>query len=328
MADLSTRYLGLDLPNPVIVGSSGLTNSVEKVLKCAEAGAGGVVLKSIFEEQILQEVDELADVAEISYWHAEAADYIHQYGRENAVGEYVKLIKAAKAAVDIPIIASVHCVSAGAWTEFAMRAEQVGADASELNVHVFPSDPRRSARDNEEVYLRVAEAVKRKVSIPVALKIGFYFSDIPEMAAKLAAVGVDGLVFFNRFYRIDFDIEGMEMVAASYLSSPDEITIPLRWISLLSGELDCDFAATTGVHDGPGAVKMLLAGAKAVQICSILYRQGVGHIGTILGGVTDWMERHGFSSIDEFRGKLCQELSENPAAYERVQFMKLSAGEE
>jgi dihydroorotate dehydrogenase (fumarate) len=326
MADLSTKYMGLNLRNPIIVGSSGLTETVEKVEACAEAGAGAVVLKSIFEEQILHDVGKLAKASDVSYWHAEAADYINQYGREHAVDAYVRLMREAKERVAIPVIASIHCVSVGAWTEFAKRAEDVGVDALELNVYVTPADRRLNARDNERLYVDIVKAVKKAASLPVALKIGRPFSSLPEMATELGYAGVDALVLFNRFRRIDFDIEKLALVPGNLLSSPDEMAVPLRWVSLLSGDVDYDIAATTGVHDGKGVVKQLLAGARAVQICSALYQKGVGHIAAMLAEVEDWMKRHGHASIDDFRGKLSQEASKNPAAYERLQFMKASLG--
>lgn len=326
MADLSTKYMGIELRNPIIVGSSGLTESIENVEACEEAGAGAVVLKSIFEEQILHDVGKLARASDVSYWHAEAADYINQYGREHAVDAYVQLMREAKERTSIPVIASIHCVSAGAWTEFAKRAEDVGVDALELNVYVTPADRRRNARDNEQLYVDIVKAVKRAASIPVALKIGPYFSSIPEMATDLGYAGVDALVLFNRFHRFDFDIEKLKMIPGDLLSTPDEVTLPLRWVSLISGDVDYDIAATTGIHDGNAVVKQLLAGARAVQICSVLYHRGVAHIATILAEVEGWMKRHGYAAIEDFRGKLCQEASVNPALYERVQFMKASLG--
>lgn len=326
MADLSTKYMGLDLKNPIIVGSSGLTESIDKVEACAKAGAGAVVLKSIFEEQILHDVGKLARASDVSYWHSEAADYVNQYGREHAVDAYVRLMREAKERVSIPVIASIHCVSAGAWTEFAKRAQDVGVDALELNVYVTPADKRLNARDNEQLYVDIVKAVKQAASIPVALKIGRHFSSLPEMATDLGYAGVDALVLFNRFRRIDFDIEKLALIPGDLLSTPDEMTVPLRWVSLISGDVKYDIAATTGIHDGAGVVKQLLAGARAVQICSVLYRRGVGHIATILAEVEEWMKRHTFTSIDDFRGRLCQEASDNPALYERVQFMKASLG--
>ncbi len=325
MADLSTKYMGLDLANPIIVGSSGLTDSVEGVGKCAEAGAGAVVLKSIFEEQIVGEVDKLVDASGPAYWHSQAAEYITRYGRENAVERYLDLIRGAKEAVSVPVIASIHCVSAGAWTEFAQRVEQVGADGLELNIFVLPADPRIDGRTNEQIYLDVAKAVKQKVKIPVALKIGSFFSGLANLALALG-VDIDALVLFNRFARVDFDTEKLSLKPASFLSSPDEMVVPLRWISILSGQIACDLAATTGVHDGEAVVKQLLAGAAAVQVCSALYKNGVGHIGTMLDGLRDWMGRHEFPSVADFRGRMSQTESLKPGAYERVQFMKASTG--
>ncbi len=322
MADLSTKYMGLELGNPVIVGSSGLTNSADKLKKCEEAGAGAVVLKSIFEEQITGEVSNLVVASGPSYWHSEGVRYVESYGRENAVEGYLNLIREAKNTVSIPVIASIHCVSAGAWTEFAERVEQAGADALELNIFVLPSDPKRDGRSHEQVYLDVAEAVKKDISIPVALKIGFLFSGLAHLARELCRRDIDALVLFNRFARFDFDLDEERLVPAPFTSSPDELLVPLRWISILSGQVDCDLAATTGVHDGAGVVKQILAGASAVQMCSALYQRGVGYVGEVLEEVAAWMDGHGHASISGMKGRMSQEESENPAAYERVQFMK------
>jgi dihydroorotate dehydrogenase (fumarate) len=326
MADLSTHYLGMKLRNPIIVGSSGLTASLDKIRQAEDAGAGAVVLKSIFEEQIEHQVSTLMEASEPSLLHPEAAGYIKRYGRDSAVSEHLDLISKAKNAVSIPIIGSIHCVTAGAWTAFASDVEQAGADALELNVSVLPSDPRRSGDDNEQIYFDVAHSVTSKVTIPVALKIGSRFSSLAHMIKRLSQTPVSGLVLFNRFYRLDFDIEKLRVVPGKQMSAPEEAQGPLRWISILSEELDCDLAATTGVHSGTGVVKQILAGAKAVQICSVLYQNGVGHLGTMLSEVTDWMDRHGFESLEDFCGKMSQKQSGNPAAYERIQFMKASVG--
>lgn len=326
MSDLSTRYMGLQLENPIVVSSSGLTSSVEGVRRCADAGAGAVVLKSIFEEQIAAEVNGLVRAGTGEAWHPEAEEYITRYGREDAVRTYLELIAAAKREVAIPVIASIHCVSAGSWTDFARRAEQAGADGLELNVFVLPSDPRRDGAANEKVYFDVAREVKRKVSIPVSLKIGSHFSGLAQTAVKLSQTGLDALVLFNRFFRIDFDIENLALVPANIFSTPEETVVPLRWISILSGQVGCDLAAATGVHDGAGAVKHLLAGAAAVQVCSALYRNDPEYVGVMLGQIRSWMDRHAFSTIPQFRGRMSSKASQNPAAYERVQFMKATAG--
>jgi len=326
--DLSTHYMGLTLRNPLVVSSSGLTGTIDGVRRCAAAGAGAVVLKSIFEEQIAAEVSQYFRTPDVAAWHPEAEEYITRYGREDAVADYLGLIREAKRSTSIPILASVHCVTAGAWTEFAERIEQAGADGIELNVFVLPSDPRRDAKSNEQVYFDLAREVTRKVSVPVALKVGSHFSALARTLIDLSRTPIRGLVLFNRFFQVDFDIENLELVAASILSRREEIAVPLRWISILSGQVDCDLAATTGVHDGAGVVKQLLAGAAAVQICSTLYENDVPYLTTILDELSAWMERHGYRSVAEFRGALGQRQSTNPAAYERVQFMKATAGVE
>ena len=326
MSELSTRYMGLRLDNPIIVSSSGLTDSVDGVRRCADAGAGAVVLKSIFEEQIAAEVDGLARVGTGAAWHPEAEEYVSRYGREDAVTAYLELIGGSKREVSVPVIASIHCVSSGSWTDFARRAEQAGADGLELNVFVLPSDPRRDSTANEKVCFDVARDVKSKVSIPVSLKIGSYFSGLSRTVVELSRTGLDGLVLFNRFFRIDFDIENLSLAPANIFSAPEEIVVPLRWISILSGQVGCDLAAATGIHDGAGAVKQLLAGAAAVQVCSALYQNKLDHLGVMLGQIRSWMERHDFSSVQQFRGRMSSKASDNPAAYERVQFMKATTG--
>lgn len=327
MTDLSTTYLGLRLENPVLVASSGLTNSFDGVRRAADAGAGAVVLKSIFEEQIDAEGGMLDSSGDTVGYRLEAEEYLARYGREEAVGPYLELIREAKRAVSVPVIASVHCVTSGAWTDFAARVEQAGADALELNVFVLPADARRSGLDNEKVYFDVASAVTRKVSIPVALKIGPYFSGLAHTLVKLSRSGIRGLVLFNRFFPIDFDLETMELVPGVVYSTPAEMQLSLRWISILSGRVHCDLAASTGVHDGAAVVKQLLAGASAVEVCSALYQNGVPHLAAMVRELGEWMERQGFERIAQFRGSLSQKHVRNPAAYERVQFMRAAGVE-
>lgn len=223
--------------------------------------------------------------------------------------------------MSVPLIASVHCVTAGGWTDFAARAEAAGADALELNVFVLPADPRRAGPDHEQVYFDVARSLNRKVSIPVALKIGPYFSGLAHTLVRLSRSGVRGLVLFNRFFPIDFDLETLEVRPGAAYSTTAEIQLPLRWISILSGRVRCDLAASTGVHDGGAVIKQLLTGAAAVQVCSALYRNEVTYLATIVREVEEWMERKGFERIAQFRSSLAQKHVENPAAHERVQFM-------
>ena len=326
MTDLSTVYLGITLTNPLIVGSCRLTGTLDGVKKAAHAGAGAVVLKSIFEEQITSRVQGLVESSASPAWHPEAMDYITRYGQEDAVGEYLELIRQAKASVKVPVLASVHCTTAGGWTDFAKRAEDAGADALELNLFVMPSDPRRDGRTNEAVYFDVLQSVKEKVTVPVALKVGTFFSSLAHSLTELSKAGADGLVLFNRYYSPDFDIEKMKLKPAPFLSRPEDSSLPLRWISIMANRVSSDLAATGGVHDGATLTKMLLAGANAVEICSTLYLHGMERVTTILEELKTWMNEHGHSDLASFRGAMSQDKSENPAAYERVQFMKTSVG--
>ncbi len=319
---LATRYLGLKLPSPIVVGSCGLTDSAEGVRACAEAGAGAVVLKSMFEEQIEAEVGQMMAASEDPNWHPEAAEYISAYGTENAVGEYLKLIEKAKAAVSVPVIPSVNCVTPRGWGKFARQVEAAGADALELNIFVPTSDPDSTSADNEATYLRVLAEVNKQVSIPVALKMGYFFSSIAQMMRKLDAGGADGLVLFNRFYAPDIDIDRFQVVAGPALSVPEEMALTLRAVAQLSGKLKCDLAATTGIHDGAAVVKQLLVGATVVQVASSLYRNRIPHITTMLDEVRAWMVAKNYTKLDDFRGKMNKDAWPDGSAYDRVQFMK------
>lgn len=326
MSRLSTSYMGLSLKNPIIAGSSGLTNSLENITALAKNGAGAIVLKSLFEEQINHAISKTFSQSENNYAYPEAMDYISHYTRENDVEKYLRLIREAKQHAGIPIIASINCVSALEWTSFARKIEEAGADALELNIFVLPSDPRRKSEQHEQVYFDILQSVMRQVSIPVAAKISYYFSGLTNMALQLSWTGIKGMVLFNRFFSPDIDIEKFEVTASNVFSSPAEMALPLRWVAMLSDKLHCDIAASTGIHDGQTAIKQLLAGAKAVQIASVLYKKGFEQIGVMLNEMETWMDKHQFSSTSEFIGKLSYKEAQNPAAYERVQFMKHFAG--
>lgn len=319
--NLSTTYMSMELRNPIIVGSCGLTGTPEKVKACADAGAGAVVLKSIFEEQI---ESDLGSIAGESAWYPEAVSYINSYGMHNAVSNYLDLLEKSRKAVNIPLIPSIHCFGKGNWIEFARQLESAGASAIELNTFILPSDPRRTGHENENTILDIVSDIKSMISIPVAVKIGSHFSSVSAFARDLDGCGVDSIVLFNRFFSIDFDIENLKVINGSLLSSPDETEQILRWVSLISPVTSCDIAATTGIHDGEAVVKQLLAGANAVQICSTLYKNGLGVIAEMHGFVADWMRRHNYNNIEDFRERLSQKNSGNPAEFERVQFMKES----
>lgn len=326
MVNLETSYMGLKLKNPLIVGSSGLTNSVENIIEIEKNGAAAVVLKSLFEEQISHAASNTLAQNEFANYYPEAEDYIRQYTRMADVEKYIDLIKSAKEKVDIPIFASINCISNTEWIDFAKRIEQAGADAIELNIFVLPSDITKDGAENEAVYFEIVKSIKKVVTIPIALKISYYFSGLAKTVNALSWTGINGLVLFNRFYSPDFDIETLEVKPSYIFSNPSDLSLSLRWVAMLSDHINCDIAASTGVHDGRALIKQLLAGAKAVQIASVLYKKGFKEIGSMLEELENWMDRKNFSSLEQFTGLLSIKKSDNPAAYERVQFMKHFSG--
>ncbi len=320
MLNLQTRYLQLDLKNPIIVASSGLTKSVEKIIACEEAGAAAVVVKSLFEETLIQEE-----------WGASGHPEVYEYleaelGKQYGPRDYCALLEAAKKKVSIPVIASINCVSDKWWPDYARQMEASGADALELNVYTLPTDPAQRPGQADQIYLDILSAVKAKVKIPVALKVGHYFSNLTHLASSLSAAGLDGLVLFNRFADLDMDVEKMQLQTTFTFSHDQEYYEALRWIALLSGKVPCDFAATTGIHRGTDVIKMLLAGARAVQIASAIYQNGVGQIATILGEIEAWMKRHNCTQLSDSIGRLSFVNSQTPEIYLRSQFMEKIRG--
>jgi dihydroorotate dehydrogenase (fumarate) len=319
MIDLSTSFAGLSLKSPIIVSSSGLTSSVDRIKKVAAAGAGAVVIKSLFEEQIKHEIGEIS--AESDY--PEAGDYIRTYARENSLEEYLSLIRSAKEAVDIPVIASINCVSASEWIDFAGRIEEAGADALELNIYFLPIDKDKDPGTYEKVYLHLVSEVKKKATLPLIVKLGSGFTNITWMVNQLYMREVAAVVLFNRFYAPDIDTENLTLGSAEVLSTPAELRNTLRWIGIVSSQVDqLDLAASTGVHSGMAVVKQILAGATAVQVCSVLYRNGLDYVKDMIQEMKKWMEKHHYESPNEFRGKMNYGSLDDPSVYERAQFMK------
>lgn len=325
MVNLSTKYAGLNLRNPLIAASSSLSSTSEGVRRLAEAGAGAVVLKSLFEEQMQAEAKYLDQVFEPG-WHPEAREYVGRLGMEIGPREYLKLIEQAKKAVSIPVIASLNCISPKWWVNYANQIEEAGADAIELNISMMPSDPNFRSQDIEQLFLKIFEEVKAVVDIPIMVKIGPYFTSLAWMAKELDKRGASALVLFNRFYQLDIDIDKLKITHGHRFSSSEEMSLPLRWIALLGGRVKCDLAASTGIHDGFGVIKQLLVGATAVQICSTLYLEGIKQINLILEEIENWMKIHNFDSINQIRGKLSQLQSDQPEVYERLQYIKAMVG--
>lgn len=327
MADLTTTYMGLKLRNPIIAASSGLTNSVEDIKEFEENGAGAVVLKSIFEEEIRRELEkDMGSMNMETFIYPETFDYYDKNVEDDSLTNYLRLISEAKKAVSIPIIASINCVSAEKWPYYAETLQDAGADALELNVFVMPSDFEKTSGENEKVYFDIVKEVKKHVKIPISLKISYYSSNLGSFIQKLSNTGIDGLVLFNRFYSPDIDINNLEILSTNVTSSPAELPISLRWIGIMHNRVGCDLAASTGVHDGAAVVKQLLAGANAVEIASAFYKNGKGVLKDMLNDLTLWMDKKGYKNLNDFRGKMSQDKAQNPAAYERMQFMKHFSG--
>lgn len=322
MANLGTTYLGLQLNNPLVAASSGLTSSVEKIKELADAGIGAIVLKSIFEEQINNEVSSVLN-SQPNNTYPEAEDYIQNYLRDNTVTKHLELLKKAKEAVDIPIIASINCVSSTEWTTFAKDFEEAGADAIELNIFYLPTDRHEKPGVVEQLYIDVLQKVKGEVTIPVSVKFGVHHSNILGMADKLKGAGAAGIVMFNRFYEPDINLETLELTSSEVFSSPADIRRSLRWVGLVSSSVTkLDIAASTGIHDGQGAIKQLLAGAQVAQLCSTLYVNGSKSIPAMLSELESFMKKWNFKNIDDFRGRLSYKNIPDPMVYERSQFMK------
>ncbi|HOO59341.1 MAG TPA: dihydroorotate dehydrogenase-like protein [Candidatus Mcinerneyibacteriales bacterium] len=328
MADLSTRYMGLKLKSPIIVASSDFTKSTGQIEKCRDNGAGAVVLKSIFQEEFTAE--SIRTELESGYpQYAESFDYVEQMIAHRGQEAYLELIREAKKRVDIPVIASINAYSSRGWAEYARHVEEAGADALELNTALLPASPYETSEEIEKRYVDIIKTVKKEVSLPVAMKIGPYFTSVFRIADRLYASGADALVLFNRFYQFDFDIDKISLTYGGFLSTPSEMSNTLRWMALLYGVVDGDLAAATGIHSSEGVVKQLLAGATTVQVCSALYKNGLDHLKKMNEGLSDWMDKHGFTSVDAFRGRLSKEKAHYPDEIERLQFMKalLAEGE-
>jgi dihydroorotate dehydrogenase (fumarate) len=319
MIDLSVHYAGLKLKSPVIVSSSGLTYAVPRIEKIEKAGAGAVVLKSLFEEQINFEIGQMEQNSD----YPEASDYLKAYSRDNSVSSYLDLIRKAKEAVSIPVIASVNCQTADEWLSFTTEMEAAGADAIELNIYYIANNRKKDPREYEQTYIRIVSEAAKRTTIPVIVKLGSHFSNLTWLVEQLRVAGAAAVVLFNRFYAPDIDVDTLEMVSSEVLSSPADIRDSLRWVGIISSEVNqIDVAASTGVHKGIDVVKQILAGAHAVQVCSVLYRNGIDYLSSMIGEMKKWMEKKQFRSIDEFRGMMSYGKLKDPAAYERAQFIK------
>jgi len=323
--DLSTTYLGLRLKNPLVVGASPLSRDLGTLKALEDAGAAAVVLHSVFEEQIIHEQEELDHYLTVgSDSFAEAMSYfprLEVYHRGPA--EYLDHLRKTKAALTVPVIASLNGISAGGWMDYARKLEEAGADALELNIYYVAASPHITGAEVEQMYLDDLLAVKRAVKIPVAMKIGPFFSNISNFCNRLADAGADGLVLFNRFYQPDLDLAKLEVAPTLGLSSSSELRLPLRWVAILYGRLKSDLCLSTGVHTWSDAMKAVAAGAAAVQVVSALLEKGPGQLAAILQGMKAWLTDREYASLGEARGVLSQQNCPERAAFERANYMKV-----
>jgi dihydroorotate dehydrogenase (fumarate) len=323
--DLTTTYLGLKLAHPVVPSASPLSRNLDSIRRLEDAGAPAIVMYSLFEEQIENESQVLHHFLEYGVESfAEAARYFPDWRYYN-VGpdEYLELVRAAKAATSIPIIASLNGISSGGWIEYARKIEQAGADALELNIYYIPTDPHVTGWHVEERYLDVLHAVRQTVKIPIALKLGPFFSSLANMALHFANAGANALVLFNRFYQPDFDLDLLEVVPHLVLSDSDELRLPLRWVAILYDRVPIELAISTGVHTHMDVLKGLMAGARVTMMTSELLRHGVQRIGEIVRDMRNWMEEHEYESVAQMQGSMSQKSVANPAAFERANYMKV-----
>jgi dihydroorotate dehydrogenase (fumarate) len=315
--------MGIRVKNPIIAGSSGLTGNAASIKKLADAGVGAVVLKSLFEEEILREAALIQD-AHMSHskGNTEFFDYFDYEIKQNALKDYAALIAEAKSVADIPVIASINCTSNGEWASYAHKIEQAGANGIELNVMLLGSDMSLTPQKVENLHFDIIKNVLKHTSLPVSVKISPYFTAGASFFSRLSQTGVKGIVMFNRMAGFDFDINTRKYVSGNVYSAESDFSNTLRWISILSGNAKCQLTASSGIHSAETAIKMLMAGAENVQVTSSIYKNGIQHVSTLLSEITQWMKSKGYESIDEFKGCMSKKDGDNSDVFERVQFMK------
>jgi dihydroorotate dehydrogenase (fumarate) len=326
--DLSTTYMGLNLKSPLVPSASPLSEEIDRIKRMEDAGAAAVVFFSLFEEQLVMDRYELhRHLTAGTESYAEALSFFPE-PKELQMGPegYLDHIRKAKAAVDIPIIASLNGTSVGGWCDYARNIEQAGADALELNIYHIPTDAEKSSAEVEQTYLDILKAVKSSVRIPVAVKLSPFFSNMAYMARRLDDAGANALVLFNRFYQPDIDLDTLDVYPHVLLSTSPEMRLPLRWIAILFGKIRADLAATSGIHDGQDAIKMLMAGARVTMLCSVLIQYGVERLKTVEREILTWMEMNEYDSVRQMQGSMSQKHCSDPSAFERAQYMRALKG--
>ena len=325
MTDLTTTYLGLELKNPLVASASPLSKKIERAQKLEEAGVSAIVMYSLFEEQIIHESLELDHyLTRGTNSFAEAQTYLPEINTYNmGPDKYLDHLAAIKAAVKIPVIASLNGVSKGGWVRYARFMQDAGADALELNMYYLSADPDLTGTELEDNYVDLVAEVKAAISIPLAVKLSPFITSLPNFARRLVAAGADGLVLFNRFYQPDFDLDELEVVRTLELSDSRDLLLPLRWVSILYGKVEADLALTSGIHTAGDVLKAMMAGAKVAMTASAILRDGYDVVSTILTELGTWMEEHEYESIKQMQGSMSQQAIAEPAAFERSNYIQI-----
>lgn len=320
--DTKTKYLGLEIESPIIVGSCGLTNDINNLVKMEQAGAGAVIIKSVFEEQIIYDIKRNLSMMAPTDNYGMSYEYVAAHVSDDSLGKHFDLIKEAKKRLHIPVVGSINCYSFENWMTYTQRFQEAGCDALELNMAILPYETTMSYEDVDRLFSNIINTLRKSVNIPVSIKVSQNFTDMANFMQRLSWMNINGITMFNKALNVDIDIDKMELTHAPSLSTPEEMYNTLRWVAILSNKLRCDISASTGVHTPADVVKMLLAGAGTVQVVSSLYKNGIEYLQTLNDGLHKWMEEKGYTKLSQFRGKLAVKANDEASMFFRTQFMK------
>ena len=320
--ETKTKYLGLEIDSPIVVGSCGLTNDINNLQKIEEAGAGAVIIKSVFEEQIIYDIKRNLSMMAPTDSYGMSYEYVASHVSDDSLGKHFDLIKEAKKRLHIPVVGSINCYSFENWMTYTQRFQEAGCDALELNMAILPYETTMSYEDVDRLFSNIINTLRKSVNIPVSIKVSQNFTDMANFMQRLSWMNINGITMFNKALNVDIDIDKMELTHAPSLSTPEEMYNTLRWVAILSNKLRCDISASTGVHTPADVVKMLLAGAGTVQVVSSLYKNGIDYLQTLNDGLHKWMEEKGYTKLSQFRGKLAVKANDEASMFFRTQFMK------
>lgn len=320
--DTKTKYLGIEIDSPIIVGSCGLTNDINNLVKMEQAGAGAVIIKSVFEEQIIYDIKRNLSMMAPTDNYGMSYEYVAAHVSDDSLGKHFDLIKEAKKRLHIPVVGSINCYSFENWMTYTQRFQEAGCDALELNMAILPYETAMSYEDIDRLFSNIINTLRKSVNIPVSIKVSQNFTDMANFMQRLSWMNINGITMFNKALNVDIDVDKMELTHAPSLSTPEEMYNTLRWVAILSKKLRCDISASTGVHTPADVVKMLLAGAGTVQVVSSLYKNGIDYLQTLNDGLHKWMEEKGYTNLSQFRGKLAVKANDEASMFFRTQFMK------